>query len=71
VLSGFWHLSAAVWGDRAERHFMESRWNYEDNMANPQDIKANEQTYGGFIGMLKWVLPLLAVLTFIIIVAIQ
>jgi hypothetical protein len=40
-------------------------------MANPQDIKANEQTYGGFIGMLKWALPLTAVLVLVIILVIQ
>ncbi len=40
-------------------------------MADPQNIKANEQTYGGFIGMLKWSLPLTAVLVLIIILVIQ
>ena len=40
-------------------------------MANPQDIKANEQTYGSFTGMLKWALPLTAVLVLVIILVIQ
>jgi Bacterial aa3 type cytochrome c oxidase subunit IV len=48
---------------------------HEANMANPQDnahdIRANEQTYGGFIGMLKWSLPLTAVLVLVIILVIQ
>ena len=40
-------------------------------MANSQDIKSHEKTYGGFIGMLKWSVPLLAVLTLFVILIIQ
>ncbi|MXO72611.1 aa3-type cytochrome c oxidase subunit IV [Alteraurantiacibacter buctensis] len=40
-------------------------------MANSQDIKPNEKTYDGFIGMLKWSVPLIAVLTLIILLIIQ
>lgn len=40
-------------------------------MANSQDIKPNEKTYDGFIGMLKWSVPLIAVLTLIVLVIIQ
>ena len=32
-----------------------------------QDMKAAEKTYGSFIGMLKWTVPLLAIITLIII----
>lgn len=40
-------------------------------MANSQDIKPNEKTYDGFIGMLKWSVPLIAVLALIVLVIIQ
>lgn len=39
-------------------------------MANSQDIEPNEKTYGSFIGMLKWVLPLLAALTLLVVLII-
>ena len=35
-------------------------------MADSQDIKSNEKTYDGFIGMLKWSIPLIAVLVLIV-----
>ncbi|TIX51823.1 aa3-type cytochrome c oxidase subunit IV [Alteraurantiacibacter aquimixticola] len=40
-------------------------------MANSQDIKSNEKTYGGFISMLKWAIPLIAVLVLIVLVLIS
>jgi hypothetical protein len=40
-------------------------------MANSQDIKAHEKTYGGFINMLKWTLPPIALLTLFILLIIQ
>lgn len=40
-------------------------------MANSQDIKPNEKTYDGFIGMLKWSVPLTAVLALFVILIIQ
>ncbi|MES2699802.1 MAG: aa3-type cytochrome c oxidase subunit IV [Pseudomonadota bacterium] len=40
-------------------------------MANSQDIKPNEKTYDSFIGMLKWTLPLLAVITLFVVLIIQ
>lgn len=39
-------------------------------MSNPQDMKAAEGMYSGFIGALKWIVPLLAVITLIVIVLI-
>ena len=39
-------------------------------MADSQDIKANEKTYGGFIDMLKWSIPLIAILVVIVLVLI-
>lgn len=36
-------------------------------MANPHDMDANSKTYGGFISMIKWVIPVIAVLVFIVI----
>jgi hypothetical protein len=40
-------------------------------MADSQNIKANEKTYGGFIGALKWSVPLIAALAFVVILVIQ
>lgn len=40
-------------------------------MANSQDLKSHEKTYGSFIGMLKWILPLIAVLTLFIVLIIS
>ena len=39
-------------------------------MADSQDIKSNEKTYGGFISMLKWAIPLIAVLVLIVLIVI-
>ena len=40
-------------------------------MDSANDRKAHEKTYGSFISMLKWVVPLLAVITALIIVMIS
>ena len=40
-------------------------------MANSQDIKSHEKTYGGFIGMLKWSIPLISVLVLVVLVIIS
>jgi hypothetical protein len=40
-------------------------------MANSHDYKAHEKTYGSFIGLLKWTLPLIAVITLFIVLIIQ
>ncbi len=40
-------------------------------MASGNDIKAAEQTYSGFVGLLKWVVPVLAVLVLIVILLIS
>ena len=39
-------------------------------MDSANDMKAHERTYGWFIGLLKWSVPLLAVLTLIIVLII-
>jgi hypothetical protein len=36
-------------------------------MANSQDITANKKTYGGFLTLLKWSIPITALLVLIII----
>ena len=36
-------------------------------MADPQDMTAANRTYSSFIGMLKWVVPLIAVIALVII----
>ena len=39
-------------------------------MASGNDMKAAEKTYGSFIGMLKWSVPLIIVITAIVVVLI-
>ncbi len=39
-------------------------------MDTTKDLKAREKTYGGFIEMLKWAVPAIAVITFIVILLI-
>jgi hypothetical protein len=36
-------------------------------MASANDMKAAEKTYSGFVGLLKWAVPILAVLVLIVI----
>ncbi|MFA6218448.1 MAG: aa3-type cytochrome c oxidase subunit IV [Erythrobacter sp.] len=40
-------------------------------MGSANDMKAHSSTYSSFIGMLKWVVPALALLTLLIIVLIS
>jgi hypothetical protein len=40
-------------------------------MSNPHDIDAARGTYSGFVGLLKWVVPLAAVITLVIIALIS
>ena len=40
-------------------------------MDSANDRKAHEKTYGSFIAMLKWVIPLLAVITAVVVVLIS
>lgn len=39
-------------------------------MASANDMKAAEKTYGSFISVLKWAVPLIAIITLIIVVMI-
>ncbi|MFN6936626.1 MAG: aa3-type cytochrome c oxidase subunit IV [Tsuneonella sp.] len=39
-------------------------------MATGNDMKAHNGTYGGFISLLKWSVPILAILTLLIVIAI-
>ncbi len=40
-------------------------------MDSANDMKAHERTYGGFIGLLKWSVPLIAIITLVIILIIS
>ncbi|WP_343808414.1 aa3-type cytochrome c oxidase subunit IV [Alteraurantiacibacter aestuarii] len=40
-------------------------------MADSQDLKAAEKTYGGFISLLKWTIPLIAILVFFVLLIIS
>lgn len=40
-------------------------------MESANDRKAHEKTYGSFIGMLKWTVPLLAVITAFVVLMIS
>lgn len=39
-------------------------------MASANDMKAAEKTYGGFISMLKWTVPLIALIALVVVVLI-
>ncbi len=39
-------------------------------MESANDIKAAEKTYGSFISALKWTVPLIAIITFVIVLLI-
>lgn len=41
------------------------------HMKSANDMKAHKNTYGSFIAMLKWAVPLLAVITAVIVVLIS
>lgn len=40
-------------------------------MATGNDLKAHQGTYGGFINLLKWSVPILAILTLFIVIAVS
>nr|WP_280638318.1 MULTISPECIES: aa3-type cytochrome c oxidase subunit IV [Qipengyuania] len=40
-------------------------------MGSANDRKAHEKTYGSFIDMLKWVVPLLAIITAVVVILIS
>jgi len=40
-------------------------------MAAANDMKAAKKTYGGFVTLLKWTVPILAILTLIVILIIS
>lgn len=40
-------------------------------MDNPHDMKAAKGTYESFIGLLKWTIPVIAVITLIVILLIS
>jgi len=40
-------------------------------MDSANDMKSHEKTYGGFIGLLKWSVPLLAALALLVIIVIS
>ena len=40
-------------------------------MASANDMKAAEKTYGGFLTLLKWTVPSLAILTLLVILIIS
>lgn len=39
-------------------------------MASANDIKAAEKTYGGFINLLKWSVPLIAAIALLVVILI-
>ncbi len=40
-------------------------------MASGNDMKAAEQTYSGFIGLIKWTIPVIAILVAIVLALIS
>jgi hypothetical protein len=39
-------------------------------MASGNDMKAHSETYSGFLGLLKWSVPLIAVVAFVVVLLI-
>jgi hypothetical protein len=39
-------------------------------MDSAHEMKAHEKTYGGFIGLIKWTLPIVAITTLVVILLI-
>lgn len=39
-------------------------------MGSANDYKAHNKTYGSFIGMLKWAIPLIAIITLLVVILI-
>ncbi len=39
-------------------------------MASANDMKAAEKTYGSFIGLIKWSVPVIAIITLIVVILI-
>jgi len=39
-------------------------------MASSKDLKSAEKTYGSFISLLKWSVPLIAIITLVVVVLI-
>jgi hypothetical protein len=55
-----------------DRDAMRKRHTYgEPLMASGNDMKAAEKTYSGFIGLLKWTIPVIAVLVIVVILLIS
>lgn len=40
-------------------------------MDSANNLKAHQKTYGGFVDMLKWTVPVIAVISFIVILLIS
>ncbi len=40
-------------------------------MQSANDMKAHSKTYGSFIGMLKWTVPLIALVTLLVVILIS
>jgi hypothetical protein len=40
-------------------------------MQSANDMKAHSRTYGSFIGMLKWSVPLIALITLLVVILIS
>ncbi|MBX7483680.1 aa3-type cytochrome c oxidase subunit IV [Qipengyuania qiaonensis] len=40
-------------------------------MDSANDMKAHSKTYGSFIGMLKWSVPLIAIITLLVVILIS
>ena len=40
-------------------------------MDSTQEMKAHEKTYGGFIGLLKWTVPVIALIALVVIILIS
>jgi len=60
-------LSAFTCGDRADGTQQNLNTWSTPPMQSANDMKAHEKTYGSFVGLLKWSVPALFVLTMLIV----
>ena len=64
-------MSAAARGDTPPREREFTNSNESEEMADSHDVKPHQQTYGSFIAMLKWSIPLIAVIVLVVILLIS
>lgn len=58
-------------GSRALDNTILANEGTQEKMSEPHDMKAANSMYDGFIGTLKWSIPLIAIIVFIVVLLIS